>query len=80
MSEAPRARARIVPDVPKGPPGRPPKSRVPGTIRDVSGRGTPAILALERAGVTFVVHEHEPAPPTAAERDRRDTGRVRDPW
>jgi Cys-tRNA(Pro)/Cys-tRNA(Cys) deacylase len=42
-----------------------------GTMRGVSGRGTPAILVLERAGVAFAVHEYEPDPPSAASRDRR---------
>ena len=36
----------------------------------MSGRGTPAILALERAGVAFIVHEYEPGPAAAVPRDR----------
>jgi Cys-tRNA(Pro)/Cys-tRNA(Cys) deacylase len=42
-----------------------------GYHRGVSGRGTPAILALERAGVRFDVHEYEPGPAAATSRDRR---------
>jgi Cys-tRNA(Pro)/Cys-tRNA(Cys) deacylase len=37
----------------------------------VSGRGTPAILALERAGVAFVVHEYDPGPASESSREPR---------
>jgi Cys-tRNA(Pro)/Cys-tRNA(Cys) deacylase len=39
--------------------------------RGVSGRGTPAILALEQARVPFTIHEYDPGPSSAASRDRR---------
>jgi len=57
MSEPLGVAARQVPDVPKGAAGRPGPGRS-GTIAGMSGRGTPATLALTTAGVAFVVHEY----------------------